>query len=178
MEKRLYLRAFEYSDLPFLNTLRNDDELTVLTGSNKYYISSEWDKKWIEDKIFNNYKQLYLMVCSIDNDEPIGYICATNIDYINRKAAVGGIVIAKEFASKGYATEAVTLLLNHLFEELGMNMVYAFLLESQKATLRLMEKIGCKMDGLVRDYVYKQGKFHNAYLGSILKSEYNKNLEL
>jgi ribosomal-protein-alanine N-acetyltransferase len=65
MSNRLYLRAFEYEDLKFLNMLRNDDSFFALTTGNKYYISSERDKKWIEDKIFNNYNQLYLMLCTI-----------------------------------------------------------------------------------------------------------------
>ena len=85
MRKRIFLRAFEYSDLTFINELRNDDTLYELTCGNKYHISSERDKKWIEDKIFNNYHQLYLVVCSNEDKKPIGYLSASNIDYINRK---------------------------------------------------------------------------------------------
>ena len=171
--KRLYLRAFEYDDLAFINKLRNDDMFFTLTCGNKYYISSERNRKWIEDKIFNNHSQLYLMLCIIDDSRPIGYICSTNIDYVNRKAQWGGIVIAKEFAGKGYGTEGGQLLLEHLFGELGMHMVYTFVREDHAASLRLTEKVGFQKDGLVRDYIYKQNKFHNAYLCSILKSEYD-----
>lgn len=173
MNRRLYLRAFEYEDLNFINKLRNDNALYDYTCGNKYFISSERDKKWIEDKIFNNYKQLYLMVCTIDGSIPIGYICAIDIDYINRKAQAGGIVIALEFASNGFGTEAANLLLKHLFGELGMNMVYLFVREDHKASLKMTEKIGFKKEGMMRDYVYKQNKFHNAYIYSMLKSEFD-----
>lgn len=90
---RLYLRAFEYYDLNFLNQLRNDTNLSSKTCGTKYYISSEWDKKWIENKIFNNQSQLYLMICQSENDEPIGYICAIDIDYINRRAQWGASLL-------------------------------------------------------------------------------------
>ena len=172
MKNNLYLRAFEYSDLSLLNSIRNDDLLFQTTGGNKYYISSEYDKKWIEDKIFNNHNQLYLVICCKDIDEPIGYICATNIDYINRKAEWGGLVISKEFISKGFGTDTGYLFLDHLFGELGMNMVYAYVKEDNKASYRMSEKYGFKKDGLIRDFVYKQNSFQNAYVFTMLKSEY------
>lgn len=174
MSSKLYLRAFEYEDLAIINKIRNDIELFEYTCGNKYYISKERDRKWIEDKIFNNYSQLYLMLCNVESNIPIGYVAVTNIDYINRKAEYGGIVVAKEFTGKGYGTEASQLLIKHMFEELGMNMIYGYWREDHKASLRMAEKTGFKKDGLLRDFVFKQNKFYNAYICSILKSEYDK----
>lgn len=169
---KIYLRALEYSDLEFLNEIRNDDLLFELTCGNKYYISSERDKKWIEDKIFNNHNQLYLMICSKESGRSIGYTCVTNIDYINRKCEYGGIIISKELSGNGYAFEAGQLFLNHLFCELGMNMVYTFCREDHKATIRLLEKTGFRIEGKIRDLVFKRGKFHSAYICTILSSDY------
>lgn len=177
MERKVALRAFEYSDLEFLNKLRNDDQLFELTCGNKYYISSERDKKWIEDKIFNNYDQIYLMICNIENGEPIGYTCATNIDYINRKCEYGGIVISKEMSGNGYAFDGGLLLLDHLFKELNMNMVYTFCRVDHKVSIKLLEKAGFKIDGKVRDLVFKRGKFHDGFICTLLNSEYILNNE-
>lgn len=173
MEDRLYFRAFEHDDLNFINTLRNSDKVYSLTCSNKYFISSVRDKNWIEDKIFNNKSQLYLMVCTKLEREPIGYIALTNIDYLNRKARFGGIVIAQEFSGKGYGTETTKMILNHVFEEMNLNMFYGYWREDHLASIRMAEKNGFKKDGLIRDFVYKQGKYHNAFIMSILKSEFD-----
>ncbi|WP_316569211.1 GNAT family protein [Neobacillus sp. YIM B06451] len=175
MSINIYLRAFEYDDLSFINKIRNDNELFEYTLGNKYYISSVWDKNWIEDKILNNSNQLYLMICSAELNEPIGYGAVTNIDYVNRKAELGGILIAKEFASKGYATQASKLFIGHLFEELGLNMLYTFIREDHIISLRLAENLGLKKQGLLPDYVYKRNKFHNAYILTLLRSDYEKN---
>lgn len=173
MENNIYLRAFEYSDLSLLNSIRNDDILYQTTVGNKYYISSEHDKKWIEDKMFNNFNQLYLVICCSETHEPMGYVSANNIDYINRKAEFGGLIISKEFSTKGIGTTTVNLMLNHLFNELGMNMIYCYIKEDNKATHRIVEKFGFNKDGLIRDFVYKQSGFHNVYIFSLLKSEFN-----
>ena len=84
MDNKLYFRAFEFEDLQFINKLRNDEEAFQYTCGNKYYISSVRDKKWIEDKIFNNSNQLYLMLCTKEDHKQVGYIAITNIDHINK----------------------------------------------------------------------------------------------
>lgn len=170
--KKLYLRAFEYSDLDFINKLRNDDSLFELTCGNKYYISSARDQKWLEDKIFNNSSQLYFMICTVENSESVGYTSAVNIDYINRKAEWSGILLEKEFSGKGYGTECGLLVLNHLFCELGMNMVYAFVREDHSASLRMVEKLGFHVNGLIRDFGFKRNSFFNVHIVTILKSEF------
>lgn len=177
-ENRLYLRAFEYEDLPFINKLRNDDSLFALTCGTKFFISSERDKKWIEDKIFNNYYQLYLMIVQREDNKPVGYIMATNIDYVHRKAQLGGIVITEELSGKGYGTESSFLFLRHLFYELGMNMVYTHVREDHAASLKLFEKLGFQKDGLIRSYIYKQNKFHNVFIVTLLKNEFDNNMEI
>lgn len=162
MSNRLYFRAFEPSDLSMLNRLRNDSYFFEYTCGNKFYISSEWDKEWIEDKIHNNSKQLYLMVCKKDNGAPIGYIGVTNIDYINRKAQFGGIVISKEYAGQGFASETTMMLVNHLFNELGMNIIYGYWRADHMASIKMAQKAGFEEVGLFPDFVYKQGKYHDA----------------
>lgn len=172
-EKRIYFRAFEFSDLEFINRLRNDEDLYEFTCGNKYYTSSERDKEWISDKISNNYTQLYFMLCLRETNLPIGYICATNIDYVNRKAQWGGILISTQYSGKGYGTESGKLLIRHLFCELGMNMVYGYWLAEHEASLRMGNNIGFRLGGVVRDFVYKNGKYHAAQILTILKSEFD-----
>lgn len=172
MDNKLYLRAFEFEDLQFLNKLRNDEETFQYTCGNKYYISSVWDKRWIEDKVFNNNDQLYLMFCAKGDQKQVGYMALTNIDHINKKAEFGAMAIDKKYFGKGYGTEAARLLAKHAFEELGLNMAYAFCREDHKVGLKILEKTGFKIDGLMRGYAFKQNWFHNVYICTMLRSDY------
>jgi RimJ/RimL family protein N-acetyltransferase len=173
---KVYLRAFELTDLEKLNALRNDDEAFLHTGGNKYFISMEYDRKWVEDKIFNNQHQIYLAICLTDTKELVGYLGISEIDYRNRKAQWAGINIDKGYSNKGYATEAAKLMLKFIFEELGLNRFYGYWLESNKPSIRMGEKLGFVIEGLVRGFVYKKNQFQNVYLMSILKEEYNMKL--
>lgn len=160
------------SDLDFIHKLKSDDAVYNLTGSTKYYISLERNRKWIEEKMFNNKDQIYLMICNVETDEAIGYVCATNIDYINRKAEWGGIVLGSDHQVKGYGLDAGRLLLNHLFGELGMNMVYCFIKEGNLGSVKLGEKIGFEICGFIQDYIYKNFQYHGVHMMKLLKSDY------
>lgn len=174
MNNRIYLRAFEYSDIERLNELRNDEDAFMHTGGNKFYISKEYDRKWIEDKIFNNKIQNYLAICLKETNEFIGYLAISEIDHWNRKARWAGINIDKKHANKGIATEAARLMLKHVFEELGMNRFFGFWLESNKPSIRMAEKLGFVKEGVVRGFVFKRNHYHDALLLSILGNEYNQ----
>lgn len=174
MKNTIFLRAFEFQDLKLLNEIRNDSKNFEHTGGNKYFVSTEYDKKWIEDKIFNNQNQLYLAICHVDNGM-IGYLGISDIDHLNKVAQWAGINIHKKYAGNGYGTVAATLLLKHVFEELGLNRFYGYWIESNLASIKMAEKVGFVKEGLVRDFVFKKNKYHNAFIMSILEREYNSN---
>lgn len=169
MKEHVFLRAFEFGDLSFLNSLRNDEEIFLNTCGNKYFISSEYDRKWIEDKIFNNQFQIYLAICLTGSNEIIGYLSLNNIDYRNRKAEWGGIIIAKKYANKGYANDAAILLIKFVFEELGLHKLYGYVLEKHAISIHLLEKLGFINEGLIHDFIFKNNKFHNVIFVSLLK---------
>lgn len=172
MNMILYLRAFEYDDLPFINKLQEPDTFSPPTCGGGYFTSQEKDSKWIEDKIFHNYKQLHLMICGNEGDEPIGYVGVENIDYINRRAELAGVIIDKDFRGKGYGTEGMKLIMKHMYFELGMNVLYGYVNAEDAASDRIIEKLGLHKDGLLRSWLYKQDKYCDAVLVSMLKAEF------
>lgn len=174
MKDEIKLRALEYSDLDLINEIRNDDQNYEFTGGNKYYISKEYDKKWIENKIFQNQNQVYLTI--LFNNNPIGYLGVIDIDYRNRKVKWAGINIHKSYTGKGYGTIAANLLLKFVFEELNMNKFYGYWLEDNLASIKMAEKIGFKKEGFEKDYVFKCNKYHNVYMMSIFYDDYIENL--
>lgn len=171
MADDIYFRAFELNDLEFLNEIRNDEISFEHTGGNKFFISKEYDKKWIEDKIFNNQKQIYLAIC-LKNNQIIGYVGLTDIDYRNRKVKWAGINIHKDYIGKGYGSKAARLLIKFVFEELNMNKLYGYWLETNIASIKMAKKVGFIQEGLIKDFVFKRNRYHNAILLSLLKTEY------
>jgi ribosomal-protein-alanine N-acetyltransferase len=181
MGNPIFLRAFEISDLELLNKWHNDDQINILTGGRKHFVSKEYDKKWLEDKMLNNANQIYCAICCSENGKMIGYISLTGIDFVNRNAFWGGIIIGDLNArSKGYASKAAILLMNHAFFELGLLKVYGNWLAENKVSIFTAKMIGFKQEGILRSHIFKNNVLHDVLIMSILKNEFeqkNNNLK-
>ena len=173
METRIYFRALEPDDYKTSIKWRNDDEIWGMVGSPKYFVSEAYEKKWVEDTIFNS-RDIKLAVCIKDSNTYIGNVYATDIDMINRSCTTGVLVGEHEYWGKGYASEAMKLLLDYVFNERNLNRAQALVLDSNAASLKMHQKVGYKIEGTLRQSVYKNGKYQDMIVLSILKEELGK----
>lgn len=172
MDSRVYLRALEVDDYMLINKWRLDVELNRYLAGNVFFISSEREKKSVENKIFDDSKHIYLAICDNKTQELIGYSSINNLDLRNRKAEWGGTLIGnKDYLGKGYGIESAKLMLRFLFDQYPIHKCYGSCLEEHPATIKLFENLGFKKDGILRDEVFKNGEFKNILLFSILRSE-------
>lgn len=169
---RVYLRALEPDDYRTTVQWRNDDEIWSMVGGAKYFVSAEYEKQWIVNAI-NNPKEVRVGVCLKENNELIGLASIVDIDWINRSAHCPSMIGEKKYWSKGLATEARLLLLKFAFYERGFERIWAHILESNIGSIKMCEKCGYKKEGLLRNSVYKNGKFHNQVVMSVLKNEFD-----
>ncbi len=172
---RIFLRAFEIEDYKQINEWRRDPEIFEKTGGNVLFVSSERDRRWVEDKILNTESNQYLAICLIETGRMIGYLSINEINWRNRSAEWGGILIgAKDLWNGGYATEAAGLMLRYVFFELGMHRIFGYWLESHAASIRMAEKLGFQREGLLRESVFKHDRYHSLVLMSLLKEEFER----
>jgi RimJ/RimL family protein N-acetyltransferase len=172
---KVYLRAFEPEDFRKINLWRHDDDMYRLTTGNRYFVSSERDREWVLEKIKSNQNEVYVAICLVENDLMIGYASLSAIDYRNSRAEWSGIVIGeKEYRGQGYASQALFLLLEYAFDELGLYRVSGIWIPSNKVSICVAKMMGFRQEGLLRDYVYKSGKRHDLIVMSMLRHEFDK----
>ncbi len=82
----VYLRAFEVDDYKRSVLWRNDREVKNTLGGNNYFVSSEREKKWIENALSNDRDTIRLAICKKEDDSYIGNVNLINIDWVNRSA--------------------------------------------------------------------------------------------
>lgn len=172
MNTELYLRMFEKADLPFIHKLRTDEENFSLTLRVKEFASIEDSESWLEHKMRKNERYKYFAICLKDTHEVVGFTSINNIDLINRKVEWGGLVIAREYASKGYGKQTGKLLLDYLYGDLGMQVVYAYVQEDNIGSQRLGDVAGFKKTGYIPDFIYKNYKYYSVYIYALTRPEY------
>lgn len=175
MKIEIFFRAFELSDAEFVNSLRKIEESENLIGGNKRFVSLAREQKWIEDLIYKDYQdKFYVAICENVTAEKqiIGYTSVSDIDHMNKSCFWSGIKIHPDYNGKGYATQTALLILKFVFDELKMERCIGQCLEEHIVAKKLMEKVGYKVEALQRHSLFKNGKFHNQFVLSILADEY------
>ncbi len=84
-----------------------------------------------------------------------------------------GYWIGKPFWGQGYCTEAAAAVLRYGFVQLGLNRIWAKHMTRNPASGRVMQKVGMKHEGTLRQHVQKWGRFEDLEVYGILRSEYH-----
>lgn len=170
----IFYRAFEENDYILINKWRNDPELQLLTGGNFRYVSLDIEKNWVKEKSLNNRTEIYLAIClNDDSKKMIGYLSFNKIDYLNRTAEGGGIIIGdKEFRDGTIWIEVYQFLMSYAFDVLNLNRFYGVCLNEHKLTMTIMPILFWKLEGICKQVVYKRGKYHDIAIWALLKEEY------
>lgn len=170
---RIYLRALEPEDYLLTHAWRQDEVVIEQIVSPRFFVSKQREKLWVEGKSTDESKGIFFAICLKENDAMIGYCSIINIDLRHLKADLGGIVIGiPELRGKGYGKEASLLRMQYCFEEYPLNKLCVMALSDNKASNRMLLSLGFNLDGVLRDDVFKCGKFKDVNLYSILRHEY------
>ncbi len=113
----------------------------------------------------------------METQEIIGCVFINNIDLLNKNGVSGCFIGEKEHWGKGYATDALMLMLKHVFYDKGLERVWAGVFEENIASLRMAEKCGYKVEGLMRKGAFVDGEFKNIVIVAVLREDFEKVLE-
>lgn len=168
---KIKLRALEPDDMEFLRETVNNPEIEKLVGGWSFPISKKQQMDWYE-KIINDKTSLRFAI-ETDEDGIIGMADLRNIDWKNRVAFHGIKIGNKEYRGKGYGKDVVFTIMKYAFEELQLNRLEVTILESNIASQKLyIDKCGLVVEGVKRNCVFKNNKYHNQLVLGILREEY------
>lgn len=102
----------------------------------------------------------------------IGDIGISSVDLKNKHAEIGMTIGDKNYWNKGYGTDLVKTILKFCFEKLGLDKVYLDVWEENERAIGCYSKCGFKKDGVLREHVFRDGKYHNKWIMSVLKKEW------
>lgn len=95
-----------------------------------------------------------------EQNEYMGTISLKNINKVDNNVEYA-IVTRTVAHGKGLALEATKEILNYAFNELKLHKVYLNVLEENGRANRFYEKCGFKYEGMAKEMLYINGKYHN-----------------
>jgi len=171
----LRLRAIEKEDLDKFTEWLNDP--AVRRGLLIFLpLSMVQEERWFRGVLERPGEEQPLVIeVEIDGQwEPIGNIGLHNFDWRCRSAEVGIFIGDKTYWNQGIGTQAMRLMLQHGFETLNLNRIALDVYENNPGAIRSYEKAGFVHEGRKRQAMYKDGKYLDVLLMSILKSDWRE----
>ncbi|MDQ0256345.1 ribosomal-protein-alanine N-acetyltransferase [Evansella vedderi] len=87
------------------------------------------------------------------------------------KRAEIGYEIHPDHWRRGYTSEAISKVLSYGFEVMGLTRIGAVVFLENAASNQLLTKKGFQKEGVLRDYIYQNGKPYDTYVYSLLKNK-------
>ncbi len=150
------LRALEPSDVDLLYSWENNSEIWCVSNTlvpfsrfvlEKYIADSHMD-------IFQA-KQLRLMIDHFNpggRNETIGAIDLYDFDPMHRRAGIGILISDEKHRNRGFASEALHLLINYSFSVLQLHQLFCYIDCDNKISIKLFEKFRFKITGEKKDW--------------------------
>lgn len=171
MEVRL--RAMSVDDIEKTYKWHNDQEIKLLYSSHPFAVSLDNEKEWYRKILSSNIPVSVFGIELVETGELIGIASLKDINMINRCGEFGMYVGEKKLRGKGISEAVTPLILDYAFNKLGLNRVYSKFIEGNIPSKKLCKRFGFRKEGLLRQSLFRNGKYINEMVYSILRSEYD-----
>lgn len=172
---RLNLREFTENDWPAVLAYQQDPRYL------RYY---EWPERTVTDaqafvQMFLNFQgtsprtKFQLAVVHRGTGQLIGN-CGLRLKSVGAIEADIGYELSPEQWGNGYATEAAQAMVNWGFTEFNLHRISALCLADNVGSARVLEKVGMKLEGRMRENEQFKGRYWDTLLYAILDDEWRE----
>lgn len=171
---RLVLRPFTLSDAPIMYENWCNDPMVTRYLTWDVHPDVEETKRILNLWIPQYESTGYYHWCMTLSGEPIGAIMLFNCDQRHESTEIG-FCIGQAWWGQGYTTEALTRVLQFLFDEIGLYRACARHKAENVGSGRVQVKAGMLYEGTLRgDYKDSDGAFHDMVICGITAPDWRK----
>jgi [ribosomal protein S5]-alanine N-acetyltransferase len=174
--QRLLLRPFTQADAAPLVPAAGAFEVADMTLTIPHPYSIDDARKWIAAmpegfEKGRNFPMAITIGAGSGQGELIGAI-GLEVTQPHARAELGYWIAVPRWG-KGYATEAARAMLMFAFETLNLQRVTAHHFARNRASGRVLEKIGMKPEGILRQHIKKWNRFEDCVMYGILRDDFS-----
>ena len=168
----VHLDALDRSDMETLGPWwRNLDMSQLVMPLRLMPMTMEDEMEWFEAQRKNKNDVLFA-VRRNDTGDLVGTLGLFKFDWRVRKCTFGISLGDPAVWGKGYGTDATRVALRYAFLELNMNRVELLVYSYNERAQRAYEKAGFQLEGRLRDALYREGRYHDELVMSVLRREW------
>lgn len=169
---RIGLRNIKESDVEG-NYYRwmNDPEVTIFLENSVQRYSVESLQGYVKE-IKNDRAYIFQAIIDRGCNQHIGNLKLGPINWVHRFGDLGIVIGVKEKWGKGYATEAISMIIKHAFNDLNLHKVTAGCNERNLGALKAFQKNGFEIEGLRKRQFLWKGDYVDGILLGLVNDKY------
>ncbi|MBN2057344.1 MAG: GNAT family N-acetyltransferase [Candidatus Saganbacteria bacterium] len=173
--KKVVLTAVERGDLEQLLAWRNKEEFRKHFREYRE-LNMAQQERWFNEKVNNDPTTIMFSIRRRSDNELLGCCGLVYVNWVHRHADLSLYIGWKDsyIDEEGYAEEACALLFDYAFNALSLNKIWTEIYVFDTKKKKLYDRIGLKVDGVLRQNYYYDGKWVDSYILSILASDWSK----
>lgn len=171
---RLRLRPFTMADLDTFLAYRSDPDVARYQGWNAPYerirgVALIEEMQRLQPGTPGEWYQIAIE--RLADGQMLGD-CAFCVLKRDERQAEIGFTLAREHQGQGYATEAVTRLIDHLFTAHNLHRIVANCDAENHASARLLERVGMRREAHHIENLWFKGRWSSEYWYALLRREW------
>jgi [ribosomal protein S5]-alanine N-acetyltransferase len=171
--QRLVLRPFTVDDAPEVSRLVGDRRVADTTLHIPHPYDESMAVAWIGTHAEAEERGDSVTVAITEKAGTLVGAVALGIARAQQRAELGYWIGVPHWG-RGYATEAAATMVGYAFDTLGLRRVVAHCLTRNIGSARVMEKVGMRREGTLREHVIKWDVPEDVALYAILRDEWSR----
>ena len=168
--EKVYLRGLTKKDCAgrYLEMVNDASSMSFVEGIGKKPLTAASLEAYVESQ--NNSSNMLLGIFENNTNTHVGNIRLYSIIPIHNKADLG-MILHRDYVGKGYAAEALKLLLKHAFETTNLNRIQSCIVDVHERAIKLYEKLGARKEGVLGEGFYYRNRYHDLYVYAFLRKD-------
>lgn len=135
-----------------------------------YPVSDVEHELWFHNKLSDKLNRIF----AIEEQEScafVGIIGLNNTDLINRCTELYIYIGDEKYWGRGTGTDAIKTLVSFVFNELNLHRISLSVFSYNKRAISTYEKIGFVTEGIMKESLFKSGKYHDKVIMAIINEK-------
>ncbi|MFS0722867.1 GNAT family N-acetyltransferase [Paenibacillus sp. 1P07SE] len=174
---RIMLREYRLQDLPYMRAWVNNPVITCgLSDAFLYPHTMHETETFLHRVMEGEGGHRGFIIAHRDSEDYIGQLDLFEIDWKNRMAEMGIVIGDPADHGRGYGREAIGVLQQFVYHELGLNRLQLEVHEDNRAAIQCYQHCGFREEGRLRQRHYRQGRYTDLLLMGQLREDYDRQI--
>lgn len=168
--ERLRLRPIERADASALFTIFRDEEVTRFYDLDAFESVEEAEE--LADFFAESFETERSIRWGIEEKASGRLIGSCGFVVLYEHRGEIGYELGRPWWGGGYMREALTALVDVGFDTMALNRIEAMVMRGNERSMRLLDALGFSNEGLLREYDFFKGAFHDMHCFALLRREW------